>query len=343
MEQFLIIRLSSLGDIIHTLPAFSSLRKHFPRAKINWLTEEKGKDILDLVPELDEIIPSLLKKWPWSSQKFWREFFHLKESIQKENQTVLDFQGLLKSGFMAYLSRGSRKIGFHRQNLKEPGASFFYNIQGKPFPEDIHVIEKNLRLLSSLGIQETRYDFPLRIPEKFTESIKDKLNKIGYVPTQKLVLLNIGAAWKTKRWFPERWIELIHILKKKKHLFFLILWGDEEERSLAFHIHQKTDVSVAPYLTLKGTLALIKESSLLVSGDTFALQAADALSCPVVGIFGPTNPRRNGPFRPWDKVAFHEMECSYCYKKSCSNLECLKKIHPQEVSSLCEQVLEKDE
>lgn len=339
MHQFLIIRLSSLGDIIHTLPAFSCLRKNFPQSKITWLTEEKGKDILDLVPGLDEIIPSRLKKWPWYSKKFWNEFFHLKENIRNKNQTVLDFQGLLKSGFMASLSRGSRRVGFQRQNLKEPSAFLFYNRQVKAMPEGLHVIDKNLRLLSILGIHETKYDFPLQIPERFSETIKEKLSRIGYDPSQKLILLNIGGAWETKRWFPERWIKLIHSLKKKKELFPLILWGDEKERSLAYHIHQKTDVSVAPYLTLKGTLALIKESSLLVSGDTFALQAASALSCPVVGIFGPTNPRRNGPFRPWDKVAFHELECSYCYKRSCSNLECLKRIQPEEVSFLCDQVL----
>jgi heptosyltransferase-1 len=87
---------------------------------------------------------------------------------------------------------------------------------------------------------------------------------------------------------------------------------------------------------------LAKESSLLVSGDTFALQVACAFSRPVVGIFGPSNPRRNGPFSPHDKVAFHEIECSYCYKRTCPTIECLKKITPQEVAALSHKLLKEN-
>jgi heptosyltransferase-1 len=92
-------------------------------------------------------------------------------------------------------------------------------------------------------------------------------------------------------------------------------------------------------MTIKEVMALVKESSLLISGDTFALQAACALSRPVVGIFGPTNPGRNGPFSPEDKVAFHEIPCSFCYKRKCSKLECLKKISAEQVASLSLNIL----
>jgi heptosyltransferase-1 len=151
----------------------------------------------------------------------------------------------------------------------------------------------------------------------------------------------VGAAWETKRWFPEKWVELIEMIKNKE-FFSLLLWGDEEEKALAFQVNEKTHVPLSPFFSLREVMALVKESSLLVSGDTFALQVACALSRPVVGIFGPSNPRRNGPFGPHDKVAFHEMECSYCYKRKCPTIECLKKITPQEVAALSHKLLKEN-
>lgn len=338
-DNFLIIRLSSLGDIIHTLPAFSALRKKCPKGTISWVVEDKGKEILELVPGVDKIIVARTEGWRINTRKFWREVSTLKKNIKNKNQTALDFQGLIKSGFIAYLSKAKKRIGFHRKNLRESQAGIFYTDRLVEVPETIHVIDKNLRLLTLLDIMETQYDFPLVLSDKHAQSVKDKLRKIGYDEKKKLVVLNVGAAWKTKRWFSENWVELINTLKPKD-LFLLILWGNEEEKALAEEVHEKSHVPISPDLSLKEVLALVKESSLLVSGDTFALQVACAFSRPVVGIFGPTNPARNGPFSPQDRVAFHKMECSYCYKRSCSSLECLKKITPKEVAALSIQLLE---
>ena len=344
MDNFLIIRLSSLGDIIHTLPAFSALRKKFPESKITWLVEEKGKEILDFVPGIDRVIVVRAKRWRGGSKKFWKELSRLKNEIKNRDQIALDFQGLVKSGFLAFLSRAQKRIGFHRKNLKEPFASLFYTDRLEEIHENNHVIKKNLKLLNLVGIQNgkyKKYEFPLSLPEELSESIKEKLRKIGYYGQKKLILYNMGAAWETKRWFPERWVGLIQKMKSEE-IFPLLLWGDKVEKELAEHVNQKTGVTISPHLSLKEVMALIRESTLLISGDTFALQAACAFSRPVVGIFGPTNPQRNGPFCPNDKVAFHELECSYCYKRRCSDLECLKRISSEEVADLCLQLLEEN-
>jgi ADP-heptose:LPS heptosyltransferase len=167
------------------------------------------------------------------------------------------------------------------------------------------------------------------------------LTKLGHQESLKLLILNVGAAWETKRWGPERWVELIRALKSDKDdLFFLILWGNEEEKKIADYIHKETSARVVPFLNLKEVLALIQRAKLVVSGDTFALQAACALSTPVVGIFGPTTPWRNGPFSPKDRVAFHEMECSHCYSRKCDTVKCLEEITAEEVRGLCLEVLE---
>ena len=293
MKNYLIIRLSSLGDIIHTLPAFSALRKNIPEAKISWVVEEKGKEILDFVPGLDRIITIRPAGWQIQRKDFWSELSGYREKTRGKNQIALDFQGLLKSALLAFLSKSPERIGFHRKNLRESLARWFYTDQLEEVPEIIHVIDKNLRLLTLLGIQETDYEFPLVLPEELVRSVKEKLLEIGYKENKKLVVLNVGAAWKTKRWFPENWVELINLLKQD-NLYLLILWGNNEEKTLAKEVHEKTGIPVAPDLSLKEVLALVKGSSLLVSGDTFALQVACAFSRPVVGLFGPTNPKRNG-------------------------------------------------
>jgi lipopolysaccharide heptosyltransferase I len=327
MDNFLIIRLSSLGDIIHTLPAFSALRKNFPKAKISWVAEDKGKEILDLVPGIDEIIVA--------SSPGWRK------KIKNRNRVALDFQGLLKSGLIVFLSRARKRIGFHRKNLKEPLASFFYTDKLKTILEDRHVISKNLKLLTKIGIHEDRYEFPLQVPEDTRESVRMKLKDLGYSQDKKLIVYNLGAAWETKRWFPEKWAKLIEIVKNEK-LFPVLLWGNEKERELALAVKKETGIPLAPFLTIKEVLALLKEAELLVSGDTFALQAACALSVPVVGIFGPTNPRRNGPFSPRDRIVYHQLECSPCYQRTCRTMDCLKKISPEEVAVQVLQTLEKN-
>jgi len=341
MDRFLIIRLSSLGDIIHTLPAFSALRKNFQDAEISWIVEEKGKEILDLIPGIDRIVPVAMKRWRIGSRRFWKELSTHKREIKNRNQVAIDFQGLVKSGLFAYLSKAKKRIGFHRKNLKEPLAALFYTDRLEEISEDDHVIRKNLKLISLLGIEERTYDFPMIIPDELSKSIKNILENLGYDGQKKLVLLNVGAAWETKRWYPERWSRLIQKLSDRE-TFLLLLWGNEVERELAAQICQETGVAMVPPLSLKEVIALIKETSLVVSGDTFALQVACAFSKPVVGLFGPTNPKRNGPFGALDRVAFHELECSYCYKRTCSRLECLERITPEEVTALCQESLEKN-
>ncbi len=322
MDRFLIIRLSSLGDIVHTLPSFAALRRNFPEAVIRWAVEEKGKEILDLVPGIDEIVVIDKKNWLRSIARF-----------RGRDQIALDFQGLVKSALLAFLSRSRRRIGFPRKNLKEPWASLFYTESPDPVAEEEgHVIGKNLRLLERLGIKEEKYEFPLQIPDDVARSLEVKLAGIGLQEGRRLVVYNMGAAWKTKRWFPDKWAEAIG-KSELSGASPLLLWGSEGEKLLAEEVGSKTAVAVAPFLTVGEVIALIRSASLLVSGDTFALQVACATDIPAVALFGPTNPVRNGPFRPRDRVVFHKLDCNPCYKKTCATLECLQAITPDEVAA----------
>jgi heptosyltransferase-1 len=326
-EDYLIVRLSSLGDIIHALPAFAALRRNRPGARITWAVGRRGRALLDLVPGLDRVVVV--------GDRGWRNDLR---PGRGRRLVALDFQGLIKSGLIARLSGARLRIGFARRNLREPLACVFYNERAGAFPESRHVIEKNLHLLSRLGISETRFDFPLVVPEAVRERVRDGLRKLGWDGKAGLILCNVGAAWASKRWPPERWAEVLRGLKAEGR-FLLLLWGDEAERALAEEAARKTGVPSAPFFNLVEVLAAIEESRLVLSGDTFALQAACALGTPVVGIFGPTTPGRNGPFRPEDAAAFHEISCSHCYRRSCPGLECMLSVTAGEVVALAEKRL----
>jgi len=325
MERYLIIRTSALGDIIHALPAFAALRRHKPGAEIRWVTEPRGKEILAWVKGLDAVIVR--------GEPDWRS------RLRGTDQTALDFQGRLKSGWIARASRARRRIGFHGTNLREPLARFFYTEQARPFSEDESVLRKNLHLLTVLGIEDDALAFPLEVPAVARAAARATLARLGWDGKRRPVLLNVGAAWPTKRWLPERWTAVLKELPLDK-IFPVLLWGTDEEKTLADAAASGTAVPPAPFLSIPDAMALIAESDLLVSGDTFALQAAIALDVPVVGLFGPTSPRRNGPFRARDLVAYHEIECSRCHKRDCARLDCLKLIEPAEVTALIRRALE---
>ena len=322
MDNILIVRLSSLGDIVHTIPAYAALRRSYPEAKIRWAVEPPGREILDLVPGLDGIVVV--------GRKIWRR--NLRELARRE-QTAFDFQGLVKSALLALLSGSRRTVGFSKENCREPLAAAFYKKKLPPFREDdIHVISKNLKLLSAVGVKDTAYEFPLVIPEELRLSVLDKLRSVGYDTGRRLLVLNVGAAWATKRWFEERWVTLLRDLALD-NAFPMLLWGNGSEKTVAVSVGEKTGTVVAPDLSVKEVLALLKMTSLLVSGDTFVLQAACASGVPVVGLFGPTNPRRNGPFSPTDKAVASSLSCGPCYKRTCSTLDCLQAVTVAEVAA----------
>lgn len=328
-EGFLIVRTSSLGDIIHALPALAALRRRKPEASIRWVVGPRGRAILDWVEGLDGVVTIGSPGW--------------RRALKAPGQASLDFQGLLKSGFIGRLSGSRRRIGFHRSNLREAAARFFYTERAAPFPESEHVIRKNLHLLTPLGIEAEEIEFGLKVPDAPRQAARALLRDLGWDGQAEVILFNVGAAWATKRWYPERWRAVIDAVARPG-LFPLLLWGSEEERDLAERVAAGRGasggaVSLVPRIDIQESMALIDATRLLVSGDTFALQAAAALDVPIVGLFGPTDPRRNGPFRARDKVVHHEMACSRCYKRQCSTMSCLQAITAGEVADRIKEAL----
>lgn len=333
-ERILIVKLSSLGDIVHTLPAFKGLRDSYPESKISWVVEKNGAEILKNLEGLDEIV--IFDTLNWRKKPFSLETLRdLKESIKKirgKYDLAIDFQGTLKSSFITFISGAKERIGFGRENLREPLSSIFYTKQAQNFPEKIHVILKNMKLLETIGIVKNEPDFP---ELKLDAELPDELRLLN----NRLVIINGGGGWETKLWIKGRWRELA---LKVKDLGYqpLFLWGNKKEKE-RMEEEGKGEIPLVPFLTIPQLMKLISLSRLVISGDTFPLHIADALGIPVVGIYGPSSPFRNGPLSRKSKIVFHELPCSFCYKRKCRDLECMKRIDVESVFQKVKEILEK--
>lgn len=340
--DYLIIRLTSLGDIIHTLPALAVLRKNFPAAQIGWVVERQGAEILEWVDGIDHcfIFPSSSTRRITTlfNPRFYK-FLRSLRRLVKPSGIAIDFQGLIKSATLAFLSGAKQRLGFSRPNLREPQAAWFYTQTLPPLEDEGHVIEKNLKLLQLLSIEDKEKAFPLRVEKTVSEKVKNIIYEIGFGSDHLLLVANIGAAWPTKRWPVSHWIDFLKQFSSNNRFFPLLLWGTPEEEKEAREISHQTGVKLLPFLTIKEVIALISTAHLVVSGDTFALQVAAAFNVPVVGLFGPTDPKRNGPWHPLSRVVVTPVDCRYCYARRCPEAHCMAAISPSKVSNLTRELI----
>lgn len=334
IEKILIVKLSSLGDIVHTLPAFKAIKDNYPESKISWVVEKNGAEILRSLEGLDEII--VFDTLNWRKKPFsLKTLEDIKESVKRIRgrfNLAIDFQGTLKSSFIAYISGARERVGFGRKNLREPLSSVFYTKQAQNFQENIHVILKNMKLLETIGIENKEPDFPQL---KLDTDLPKGLNLEG----ERLIIINGGGGWETKIWVKGRWKELA---LKIKELGYepVFLWGNKKEKE-RMEEESKGEIPLVPFLTIPQLMKLISISRLVISGDTFPLHIADALGIPVVGIYGPSSPFRNGPLSKKSRVVFQELPCSFCYKRKCKNLECMEKIKVEMVFQKVKEILGK--
>jgi lipopolysaccharide heptosyltransferase I len=326
VNNFLIVRLGSLGDIIHAIPVAAALRHEFPHAQIDWMVDPAYEEFLGLVTCINRRIPvnpRAFRRGPERRQ--------LKATVRSLRQVgydvVLDLQGLLKSAVLARSVRGRQTIGFPRRHLREPLARFFYT--ATPDPGDAtHVIHKNLALLAPLQVQDRKLRFPLAIPRTPTvESVLERYGAGGYV------LLNPGAAWPNKRWPAARFGAVAAALRDEFGLKSLILWGPGE-RDLAFQAVETSlgAAEMAPPTTLVDLVGLSRGAQLSVSGDTGPLHIAGAVGTPQVALFGPTRAERNGPWGLYDATISRVEQCECVYKRRCRRaVPCIDDIGIEEV------------
>jgi lipopolysaccharide heptosyltransferase I len=328
--SILIVKLGSLGDIIHAIPAAAAIRRAFPQARIDWLADARHRELIDLVEVVDRRI--LIDTSALAS------VLEVVRELRRESyDAALDLQGLLKSAVLARLSGASRVVGFPQELLRERAAGMFYKERaGESTP---HVIEKNLSMLTALGIRMPEVEFPL--DDCNPRAVEDARSRLGVSEGTRFALINPGAAWPNKRWPPVYFAEVARALSARYGLRSLVLWGPGEEQ-IAHDIVAAADGSaaVSPPTRIADLVSLAKSAALMISGDTGPMHIAGAVGTPIIGIFGPTDPNRNGPWGERDLTASRYRACVCHYQRQCRiSGWCLLDIAPREVMELVEKRL----
>ncbi len=301
--RFLVIRLSSIGDIVHALPAVAALGEAFPQAEITWAVETRYAVLLEGNPFVRRVLTLDTLGWrrrlasPRTWEEAWRGLASLRDA---EYDAVLDFQGLVKSALLARWSGSARRLGLAEAHLREPPAALFYT-ERVAVPPGSHAIEEGLALVARLGVPVLRREqwrFPLPQPEADDRYVEAQLAKRG---VRDFILVNPGGGWQSKRWPPDSYAQLVRLLRQglgpERH-WSILFTGSAVEEPLVRGILAQADDPRAGYFasTLTQFIALARRARLAVGGDTGPLHLAAAVGTPVVAIYGPTDPARNGPF-----------------------------------------------
>ena len=366
--RILIVKLSSIGDVVHTLPAAALLRRALPDARIAWIVERRASAIIKDSPVIDELIELDTRAWrkaflTASTTGDVRAQLNQLRGAPNLNgagtaDIAIDFQGLIKSGLVALASRATRRIGFSTGDLREKASKLLLTEQVET-SEFNHVIEKNLTLAraaiagsvniptdaawerkyscrplsasgeylsaqrraGSDGCAPRGYEFPITISaddERFVEAAIE--NQPG-----PFAIINPGGGWPTKLWPVQRYAELADWLWSECGLSSFVTFGPGEEalaRAVASNSRSSAVCSLAS--TLKQFVALARRAALFVGGDTGPLHLAAAGGTPIVGLYGPTSPERNGPFDPRDITVGRDLWCrADCHRRSCWHWECM--------------------
>jgi lipopolysaccharide heptosyltransferase I len=323
VKKFLIVRLGSLGDVIHGIPVAAALRDEFPHARIDWMVDPRYVELLNLVTCIDRRIPIDPRHLLRDGQRRFREM--LRELREVGYDAAIDLQGLLKSAVLARLVRARWTIGFPRQHLREPMARFLYT--HTPDPGDAtHVVHKNLALLAPLRVEDRRLRFPLAIPRTPTvDAVVDRFG--GYA------LINPGAAWPNKRWPPERYGADAAGIFEELGMRSIVLWGPgEQELAQQVAAASAGTADVAPPTSLNDLVGLSRGAQLMISGDTGPLHIAGAVGTPIVALFGPTYAERNGPWGLFDVTVSRTDQCACHYERRCRRATpCIDDIDVPEV------------
>jgi heptosyltransferase-1 len=362
-KNIAIIRLSALGDIIHTLRAFGLLREAYPHAKISWFVEPAGVRLLKNFQGIDQIIETDFKQKGLANKI--REIKRIRSLFGKTKtfDLVLDFQGLLKSAFLSLLLKGAVTVGFHKKNLREPLARFFYHRTVDFFYENgrddlvdpsgrvnhaHHVVLKNIHLANfngriaaltpppplptllphANGLKEMDWDrikVQLADLSPWEKDVQEFLARHG-LEIKNFLALNVGGGWESKLLFLGQYIDIVNGVREKYGCRVVILWGNEKEQKVAQEISQKTGSVMADFFNFSQLLLFIQYSRVLVSGDSLPLHLADLVKTPSVGIFGSTSPFRNGSLLQDSVSIYEKLPCGFCYKKKCGTIECIKNL-----------------
>jgi lipopolysaccharide heptosyltransferase I len=324
--RILIVKLGSIGDIVHTLPALAALRAGLPQGEISWVVERSSAEILKDNPILDRLIEvdtKALRRGLMSGETLRAPRQQLRRLRASAFDLALDFQGLIKSASIARLSGARRVFGYARAGLREPASTVFLS-KRIAIPPHTHVIRKALLLVQgALGISApVEISFPVGV----TREAEVEAERATGGAAGNYAILNPAGGWPTKLWSVEKFGALSDLLWTNYRMRSLVTYGPGEEH-LAETVRQSSQSQQATpvKLSLKGFYALAKNARVYVGGDTGPTHIAVAAGAPIVGLFGPTEWWRNGsPYEADICVERTDIDCRVdCHRRACSKWICM--------------------
>ncbi len=338
--RVLIVRLSALGDIVHAVPVLSALKRHDPSIEVDWLVEESYASVLALVDGIRQRI--VVRARQVSDDGAFAAtpagYVTAAAFLRRQRYDIaIDLQGLLKSAAWARVSGAARVIGFAAAHLREPQAAWFYTETVEP-PALPHVLHKNLAMAAHLGAA------PLPIALPLAEQPGADLRAVLASVSGRYAVLNPGAAWPNKRWPAERFAAVAQHMAARHGLRVFVTWGPAERALADAIVAAATGAAhLAPPTSIADLTALLRGAALVVSGDTGPMHLAAATGAPIVGLFGPTWPERNGPWDPRDEVISRATVCECHHKRQCQiGRPCIEDITVAEVVTAIDRRLARE-
>jgi lipopolysaccharide heptosyltransferase I len=342
--NILIVKLSAIGDVLHTLPALNAIRKQYPDARITWVVEEAASPLVAGHCALDRVLISKRKSWtqmifgpgiPIFKRKaaIKEAYLFIKVLRDTRYDLVIDFQQLLKSGILVALSKGKRKAAYNKGMEHMEHSYLFLNERVPPVKMDNHALLRNMMLLNALGIPSDEIVFKVPIQDDDRNKVADLLARHGVKPSERIVAVNPVAKWDTKLWSEEKFSDLADRLIRQYGVR-IIFTGGPEDRDTVGNIlagMKANALNFAGETSLKMLAALYEKADFLISTDTGPMHLAAAMGKPVVAIFGPTAPWRTGPFGSAHQIIRAGLKCSPCFKRTCKTKDCMKRISVSDV------------
>ena len=338
--KVLLIKLSSMGDVIHALPALTDAANHTPGLQVDWLVEEGFSEIPAWHPAVNRIIPISLRRW---RNNLWKAFSsgevnRVFSLLRKENyDLVIDAQGLLKSSLIGLLTKGKVKVGFTAASCREFQASFFYNKKIGVANEQ-HAINKMRQLFSNTfgyKLQNEQLDFGIDWSgfEPFT-------NERPYC------LFFHGTTWETKHWSESYWLQLAKIVEAAG-FDIQVTWANHEQKARVHAMaEQVRGVKILPHLTLTEAASVIQGATGVVAVDTGFGHLSSAMGKPTVSLYGPTDPLKVGAIGDNQIHLQSKLHCAPCQQKACQqpkhNLNyspCFQELTPNKVWHALEKII----
>jgi len=324
--KVLLIKMSSLGDIVHTFPALVEARANISNLEFDWVVEENFVDLVSIHPNVSRIIPVALRRWRknlWQAYKNKELGNSIKQLKNKRYDLIIDAQGLIKSAVLGKLAHG-KLVGFNKYCVRESIASYFY-AQKYNVDMNYHIVERNRDLMAqSLNYVKSTKEADFGLSEYISN------NPHNYI------MLFHGTTWASKHYPVYHWRKVLEFCDLNK-IKVKLPWGNKSEYDRATTLaHNLTNVEVLPKLSLLKLIPIVAQSRLCITLDTGLGHLASALKVPCIGLYGPTDPKLIGTY---GANQIHLCTKSPLFGKRNKQQICLDKLDPQDVICALAQTL----